>query len=65
MASNGKNDSKPEMGTRNHTDFSKNSGVVAEEPNRGAVEAVREAKLDPAAQKAALKRIEVSTRVNE
>ena len=65
MGSNGKDNSRPDMGTRNHTDFSKNSGVVAEEPNRGMEEAVREAKQDPSAQKEALVYIEKATRVNE
>ena len=58
MGSNGKMDSKPEMGTRSHTDFNANSGVVAEMPNKGIKESVREAKLDMGAQKAALARRE-------
>ena len=65
MGSNGKNDSKPMEGTRAHTDFSANSGVVAEMPQTGKKEAVRQAKQDPSAQKEALAYIEKATRVNE
>lgn len=65
MASNGKNDSKPEMGTREHSDMSANSGVVAEMPRLGIKESVRDAKMDMGCQKAALAYIKKATRVSE
>ena len=53
MASNGKNDSKPMQGTRGHSDMPENSGVTHPQRSLPAAEAVREAKMNPAAKKKA------------
>ena len=53
MGSNGKHDSKPMHGTREHSDMPENSGVMHPQRSMPAAEAVREAKHNPAARKRA------------
>ena len=53
MASNGKNNSMPNHGTREKSDMPENSGVMHPQRSMPAAEAVREAKHNPAAKKKA------------
>jgi hypothetical protein len=60
MGCNPKDESNPQMGTREHTDFSANSGEMAECGSKGTKMKVTDAKLDQAALAKARKFIERS-----